>query len=165
MYYHKIVYSFEQHGGSGGSGALLNGPYEALNFRDMLFLGAQFRFMPRVVISLRSGSNLQSSCICGILKPRCSYNLCTCMIPSAVFSIFRFLIILPMENMTCRDMVLRKTIPLMCMRSQEIVTSSYLSRIVLGTLVILTGSTCWILKHTVCLLGVVCWAHRYNQPF
>ena len=39
MYYYKLGYSFERHGGSGRSDALLNGPDEALNFRDMLFFG------------------------------------------------------------------------------------------------------------------------------
>ena len=39
IYYHKLVYSFEQHGGSGGPDALLNGPNEALNFRDMFLFG------------------------------------------------------------------------------------------------------------------------------
>ena len=63
------------------------------------FLDAQFRFMPRAVISLRSVSNSQSVCICVILKLRCRYNLCTCVIISAMFSNFRFLIILPVENM------------------------------------------------------------------
>ena len=64
-----------------------------------------------------------------------------CVIPSEMFSTFRFLIILPVANMMCRDMVLRKPIPLMCMRSQQIMTSLYLSRMVLRTLVFLTGST------------------------
>ena len=39
MHYHKLGYSFERHGGLGGSDALLNGPDEALNFRDMYFFG------------------------------------------------------------------------------------------------------------------------------
>ena len=39
MHYHEFVYQFEWHGGSGGSNALLNGPDEALNFRDALILG------------------------------------------------------------------------------------------------------------------------------
>ena len=34
------------------------------------FLDAQFRFMPRAVIYLRSVSNSQSVCTCVILKPR-----------------------------------------------------------------------------------------------
>ena len=105
--------------------------------------------MPREVISLHSGSNSQSSFIYVILKPRCRYNLCTCMIPSTMFSIFRFLIIISMANMMCRGMVLRTTIELMCMRSQKIVTYLYLSRMVLGDFFILTGSICWILRHTV----------------
>ena len=36
---------------------------------------------------------------------------------------------------------------------------------VLVTLGILTGSTCWILRCIVCLLGVICWVHRYTRPF
>ena len=59
MHYHELGYLFELHGGSGGSDALLNGPDEALNFRDMLLLDAQFRFMTRAVIYLRSSSNSQ----------------------------------------------------------------------------------------------------------
>ena len=39
MHYHELVYSFERHGGSGGSDVLLNGPDEALNLRDMLLFG------------------------------------------------------------------------------------------------------------------------------
>ena len=81
------------------------------------FLEEQFRFMPRAVISLHGGTNSQSVCICVILKPRCRYNLCTCMIPYEMFSIFLYLIILPAANMMCRDMVLRNPSPLMCIRS------------------------------------------------
>ena len=39
MHYNELGYSFERNGGSGGSDALLNGPYEAINFRDMLLFG------------------------------------------------------------------------------------------------------------------------------
>ena len=113
------------------------------------FFYAQFRFMPRAVISLRSGSNSQSLCMCVILKPRCRYSLCTCVIPSAKCLNFRFLVILPVANMMCHDMVFRKAIPLMCMRSQQMVTYLYVSRMVLGALVILTGSTCCTLRRTV----------------
>ena len=77
------------------------------------FLDAQFRSMPIEVISLSSGSNSQLVYIFVILKPLCRYNLCTHVITSAMFSIFRFLVILPVENMMCRNMVLRKLIPLM----------------------------------------------------
>ena len=35
MHYHKLGYPFERRGGSGGYDALLNGPDETLNFRDM----------------------------------------------------------------------------------------------------------------------------------
>ena len=113
------------------------------------FLDAQFSFMPREVMSLRSGLNLKSLCMCVIMKPRCRYNLCTCVIPSAMCSTFRFLIILLVANMMCREMMLRKLILLMCMRSQKMVTHLYLSRMVLGALVILTGSTCCTLRRTV----------------
>ena len=112
-------------------------------------MDAQFRVIPRAVIYLRSGSNSQPVCICVILKPRCRYNLCTCVIPYAMLLIFRVLIILPVAKIMCCEMVLRKTIPLLCMRSQQMVNSFYLSRMVLGTLVFLTGSICWILKRTV----------------
>ena len=39
MHYHELVHLFEQHGGMGGSDALLNVPDEALNFRDMFLFG------------------------------------------------------------------------------------------------------------------------------
>ena len=58
-----------------------------------------FWFMPRAVLSLRSVSNLPLVCICVIWKPRCRYNLCTCVIPYTMFSIFRFLIIISVEDM------------------------------------------------------------------
>ena len=113
------------------------------------FFDAQFRFIPRSVICLSSGMNSQSVCIYVILKPICRYNLCTCMITSAMLSIFRFLIILSVANMICRDLVSRKPIPSMWMRSQKMVTLLYLSRMVLVTLVILIRSICWILHCTV----------------
>ena len=100
----------------------LNGTYEAINFSEMFLLDAQFGFISRAVIYLRSVSNSQLACICVILKPRCRYNLCTCVIPSTMYSIFRFLIIIPVTKMMCRDMVLRKPILLICMRSQQMVT-------------------------------------------
>ena len=106
------------------------------------FLDAQFRFIPRVVIYLRSVSNLLLVCIYVILKPHFRYRLFTCMILSTMVSMFRFLIVIPVANMTCRDMVLRKPITLMRMSSKTFLNSLYLSRIILGTLVILTGSTC-----------------------
>ena len=52
-------------------------------------------YLPRMIL----GKNV-------ILKPRCRYNLCTCVIPSTMCSTFRFFIILPVANMMCRDMVL-----------------------------------------------------------
>ena len=39
MHYHELGYLFERHGGSGGYDALLIGPDEALNFRDMFLSG------------------------------------------------------------------------------------------------------------------------------
>ena len=90
------------------------------------FLDAQFRFIPRAVISLYSGSNSLSAHILVILKPRCRYNLCTSVIPSAMLLIFWFCIILPVANMMCHNMVLMKPIPLMCMGPQKIVTYLYL---------------------------------------
>ena len=39
MHYNKLGYPFERHGDSGRSDALLNGPDEAINFRDMLLFG------------------------------------------------------------------------------------------------------------------------------
>ena len=129
------------------------------------FLCAQFRFIPRSVISVHSGSNHLSEFMRVILNPHFRYNLCTCVIPSAMFLIFRFLIILPVSNIMCRDTVLRKPILFMCMRSQKILTYLYLARMVLGTLVILTGSTCWMLCCTISLLVVICWVHRYPRSF
>ena len=120
------------------------------------FLDAQFRFMPRAVISLRSGSNSQSVCMCVILKARCGYNLCTSVIPYTMCSTFRSLIIITMANMMCRDMVLRKPISLIYMRSQQMVTSLYLSSMVLVTLFILMGSTC-------CILRCTFWTFRFDM--
>ena len=39
MHYYRLGHSLERHGGSGESDALLNGPDEALNFRDILLFG------------------------------------------------------------------------------------------------------------------------------
>ena len=83
------------------------------------------------------------------MKPHCSYNLCTCVIPSAMFFIFCFLIILPVTNMMCRDMVFRKVIPFIFVRQQRMVSFFYLSGMVLGILVILTSSTYLILRRSV----------------
>ena len=110
------------------------------------FLDAQFSFIPIAFISLHSGLNSLSECIPVILKPRWRYYLCTYVIPSALLLVFRFLIILHVANMMCRDMLLMKQIPLAFMSSHQMVTSLYFSRMVLVTLVILTGSTCWILR-------------------
>ena len=107
------------------------------------FLDEQFRFIPRVVISIHSGLKLMSACIRVIPNPQCGYNLCTCMIPNAKFFIFRFLIIISAANMMFRYIVLMKPIPLMCMRSQKMVISLYLSSMFLVILVILTGSKCF----------------------
>ena len=42
MHYNKLVYAYAQNGGSGGSDALLNGLYEALNFSYMFLFGCTF---------------------------------------------------------------------------------------------------------------------------
>ena len=44
MHYHKLRYSFERHGGSGGSDALLNSLDEALNFRYVFLFGCTVQF-------------------------------------------------------------------------------------------------------------------------
>ena len=48
MHYHKLGYSFERHGGSGRSDAPLNGPDEAINFRDMLLFGYTVYIYPYI---------------------------------------------------------------------------------------------------------------------
>ena len=113
------------------------------------FLDTQLRFIPRSVTYVRSGYNSLSECMWLILKSRCRYNLCTSVIPSIMFLIFQFFTIIPVVNMMCHDMVLRKPIPVKCMSSYQMVIFFYLSRMVLGILGILTGSTCWILHRIV----------------
>ena len=66
-----------------------------------------------------------------------------------MFFTFRFLIIIPVENKICQDMVLMNPMPLMCMRYQHKVKFFYLSRMPLGKFVTSIGSTCWNLWHTV----------------
>ena len=46
MHYHKLGYLFERDGGSVRSDALLNGPDEALSFRDMFLFGYTVHVMP-----------------------------------------------------------------------------------------------------------------------
>ena len=143
MHYHKIRYSFDYHGGLGGYDALLNGPDENAQIQGHTKnLDSNFRFIPRTVIYRRSGFNPLSERMRVILNSQCRYNLCTCVIPPSLFFNFRLLIIIPAANMMYRGMVLSKPIPLICMRSHKIVTSLYLSRMILGTLGILTDSTC-----------------------
>ena len=113
------------------------------------FFDAKFRNIPRSAIYNFRGSNSLSACICVILKPRFRYSLWTCLIPSQMFFIFRFLIILPVANIMCQDMVFRKKIPLMCMRSQHRGIFLYLSRMPLGKFGIMIGSTCWILWRSI----------------
>ena len=71
------------------------------------------------------------------------------LIPYSLFFTFLLLIMLSVENIMCQDIVLRKPIPLMCIRSQHRVTSLYLSRIPLGKFGTMIVSTCWILWWTV----------------
>ena len=61
-------------------------------------LDAQFRDMPRLAVSSRTGLNLLSECIHVILKPCCRYSFWTCLNSSSMLFIFRFLIILPVAN-------------------------------------------------------------------
>ena len=104
--------------------------------------------MPRSAISACRGSNLLSACMRVFLKSCFRYSLWTCLIPYLVFFIFRFLIILPVTNIMCQDMVFGKPMVLMCMRSQHSLSFLYLPRMPLGVLGNMTGSTCWILCQT-----------------
>ena len=113
------------------------------------FLDAQFRDMPRSSIAALRGSKLLLACMSVILNPRYRYSLCTCLIPSSMFFIFLFLIILPVENILCQDTVSRKPMPLTCMRSQHWFAFFHLSRIPLGEFGTMIGYTCWILWRTV----------------
>ena len=69
------------------------------------FLGAQFRDMPMSAISAHSSSNSLSACIRVILEPHYRYSLLTCLIPSSIFFIFLFLIIIPVANIIYQDIV------------------------------------------------------------
>ena len=109
------------------------------------FLDVHFRDIPRSAISARSGPNALSVYICVVLKPHCRYILLTCLIPYSMFFTFWLLIIIPVVNITCRDMVSRKPIPLMCIRSHHRVTLLYLSSIPLGEFGTIIGSKYWIL--------------------
>ena len=83
-----------------------------------------------------------------ILKPWCSYSWWTCLILFIMLFNFLFLIIILVANIMSWGMVLRKPMPLMCMRSQYRVNLSYLSRIPLETFGTLIGPTLWILWRT-----------------
>ena len=113
------------------------------------FLDGKFREMPRSSISACSGSNYLSSCKHVILKPCCRYSLLTCLIKSSMFFTFLFLIIIPVANIMCWDIMFRNTIPLMCMRSQHRENLFHLSWMTLGTFGTMIGSTCWNLWRTV----------------
>ena len=76
------------------------------------FLDMQFMDMTGSAISAHSSWNLLSACIRVVFKPHFRYSLLTCLIISTMFSIFRFLIILPVENILCRYMVFRNPISL-----------------------------------------------------
>ena len=98
------------------------------------------------------------------MKPLFRYSLWTCLIPSEMFFIFIVLIIIPVENIMCQDMVFRNPILLMCMGSHHRVAFLYLSRIPLGTFCIMIGSTFLILRWTFCLENMAHWVHRFPQP-
>ena len=112
------------------------------------FLDAQFRGMPISAIYAHRGSNSLSACLRVVLKTSFSYSLLTCLIPYSMFFTFLFLIILPVANIMCQDMVFRNPIPLMCMRSQHRVNFLYLSRMLLCKFGTMIGSTCWIFWQT-----------------
>ena len=105
------------------------------------FLDTQFRDIPRSAISACRGSKSLSACMSGFLKLRCRYSLWICLIPSSML-FFLFLIILPVANIMCQDMVLRKPMPLMCMKPHHRVNFLYLSRIPLGKFGTMIGYTC-----------------------
>ena len=84
MHYHKLGYSFEGHGASGGSDALRNSPGEALKFRDM------FLFVCTVQVYAQRGHFLAQQFeltinvnVCD-LETALQVNLYTCIIPSAM---------------------------------------------------------------------------------
>ena len=64
----------------------------------------------------------------------------------------------------CRDMVSRKPIPLMCMRSHHWVNLLYLLSIPLGAFGTIIGSTYWILWRNFCLSNVAHWVHICPRP-
>ena len=71
------------------------------------FLDAQFRDMPMSAISAHSSPNSLSACIRVILEPHYRYSLLTCLIPSSIFFIFLFLIMLPVEKIMYQGVVFR----------------------------------------------------------
>ena len=100
-----------------------------------------------------------------ILKVLYRYRFLTCLIPSSMLFTFIFLIILTISNITCQDMVLSNTMPLMCMRSQHRATFLYLSRTPLGkfgNMIVSTWCTCGGLFY---LSKVTHWVNIYSQPF
>ena len=113
------------------------------------FLDAQFMDMKRSAISTRRGSNSLPAFIRVILKARFRYSLWDCLIPCSMLFIFRFLIILSVANILCWDMVFRKPILLILMRSQHRDTFLYLSSMTFSTFSIIIGSTCWVLWQSV----------------
>ena len=127
-------------------------------------LDTQSRDMTISDIYAHIGSNSLSACMRVILKPRCRYRLWTCVIPLSMLFIFRFLIILTVANIMCRDMVFRKPMPLICMGSHHRVKLLYLSRMTLGKFGTIIGSTCWILWWTILPWIVVHWVHKCPHP-
>ena len=72
------------------------------------FLDAQFKEIPRSDISAHSGSNSLPAYMCVMFEPRSRHILLTFLIQSSMLFTFRFLIILPVENTICQDMVFMK---------------------------------------------------------
>ena len=64
----------------------------------------------------------------------------------------------------CLDMVYRKTMMLMCMRSQHRLTLLYLPIMTLGKFVTIIGYIWWILWQFFCLENLLHWIHIFPQP-
>ena len=81
-----------------------------------------------------------------------------------MFFIYRFLILLPVANIMCQDMVFRNPMWLTWKRSQNRVKFLHWSIMTLGTLGTMIGSTFWIFSAIFCLINVAHWIHICPQP-
>ena len=121
------------------------------------FLLMKLRLMTSSDTSGCSGLDSLSVCMRVIMKPCCKYSLLKLLIPSLMFSIFWFIIILPIPNWIYWYMVLSNPMPLICIRSQHRVILLYLSKKTLWIFDTTTGSKCWNLWWTVspCKCGIL----------